>query len=232
MLTRYNWLHFNLVSKFPGSQSCRVSVGHTRTSQIHKGNTGNSKYTPPLLLCQTPQDTPQGPSHDRCEPSLINGGTSIDWGCSGAFHRCLIGWRCEEFGTRVDSLSCLFCSFGFWAVFMVWRVVLCCWGATAIMECNCHEGMYSVCRTQDFSSEHWFVTRWSILFPSPVSNVVVYPCIYTDIKRTYTKCAMLWIVLNYLRLKCHQLRAERQAPARPLSELNNVTHSGSKQHNR
>lgn len=91
-------------------------------------------------------------------------------------------------------------------------------GCVVLLGSHCHHGVQ---------------LPWGEVLSLQDPRFLIRTCIYTDIKRTYTTCAMPWIVLlNCLRLKCHQLRAERRAPARPLSELNNVTPSGSKQHNR
>ena len=101
-------------------------------------------------------------------------------------HRCLIGLGSGKFGGQVITLHSVFCSSSCsWAVFECIRSHGPARWATAIRECCGHEGVHLVhncvwigrssgiymnAKTHGCSAEHCIVTRWSMLFTSPVSG--------------------------------------------------------------
>lgn len=84
-----------------------------------------------VLWCLAPIVEPLGP--------VMSGvGASMDWTRSSPSNRCLIGLGYGEFGGLVDTLTSLSCpSSHSWAVFVLWRGTLSCWGG------DCHCGVLS-----------------------------------------------------------------------------------------
>lgn len=91
-----------------------------------------------VLWCLAPIVEPLGP--------VMSGvGASMDWTRSSPSNRCLIGLGYGEFGGLVDTLTSLSCpSSHSWAVFVLWRGTLSCWGGIVIVECCHHKGVYLV----------------------------------------------------------------------------------------